>query len=191
MPNTIVSDEEIHREVRKAVAETLRTSEDAVEPDRSLIGELGAESLDFIDINYRLEQRFQISMPRKYLLEHVEEFFGEGTAIDDRSQITEAAVTILKARLGPAGGHVRVGMPVDEVPTLITPRTLVDIVKEILKSCPETCPACGAAGWKAVDGRVITCGACGKAAPLASGDDLIQQWLADLKEKGFQIGTKG
>ena len=49
---------------------------------------LAAESLDFIDINFRLEQRFNVGMPRKYFLEHVEELFGEGTAIDESGRLT-------------------------------------------------------------------------------------------------------
>ena len=177
--------EQIYREVRKAIAETLRASEDSIQPDRSLIGELGAESLDFIDINYRLEQRFHIGMPRKYLLEHVEEYFGEGTAIDENGQITETAVSILKSRLGEAGRNLRAGMSVDEIPTLVTPQNLVEIVKEILDSCPDSCGSCGSKEWKAVDGCAITCSACGKPAALISGDDLIKQWLAEIKDKGL------
>ena len=37
-------------------------------PESSLIKDLGVESLDLIDINFRLEQDFNIVMPRKYLL---------------------------------------------------------------------------------------------------------------------------
>lgn len=184
MPNSLVSDEQIYREVRKAVAETLRASEDGVAPERSLIGELGAESLDFIDINYRLEQRFHISMPRKYLLEHVEESFGEGTAIDDNGQITETAVSILRARLGPAGQKLSAGMSVDEIPTLVTPRMLVEIVREILRSQSESCAGCGSGDWKVVDGCVISCGGCGKPATYETGDELIKKWLAEFKAKG-------
>jgi len=88
MPISLFTEEQIYGEVRKAIAETLRVPEASIQPDQSLIGDLGAESLDFIDINYRLEQRFRLSMPRKYLVEHVEEFFGGGTAIDDEGRIT-------------------------------------------------------------------------------------------------------
>ena len=176
--------------MQKAIAETLRITEASIQPDHSLIGDLGAESLDFIDINYRLEQRFHLGMPRRYLVEHVEEFFGEGTAIDDDGKITETAVNVLKSRLGAAGQNLRAGMTVEEIPVLVTPRTLVEIVQEILNSCPDTCASCGAGEWKVADGAVITCGGCGKAAALATGDELIRKWLAELKAKGLQDGAK-
>ena len=191
MANRLITEEQIYQEVRKGIAETLRTAEAKIRPDDSLIADLGAESLDFIDINYRLEQRFRLSMPRKYLVEHVEEFFGEGTAVDEDGQITETAVAILKARLGPAGENLRAGMSVDEIPSLVTPRTLVGVVREILESCPPACPACGTGEWKVADGCVLACAGCGKAAPLATGDELVRKWLAELREKGFPAGGRG
>ena len=190
MPNNLLTGEQIYREVRKAIAETLRVSETAIQPDHSLIGDLGAESLDFIDINYRLEQRFGLSMPRKYLVEHVEEFFGEGAAIDENGQITETAVSILQARLGPVAESLKAGMAVEEIPTLVTPQTLVEVVQEILNSCPEACAACGAKGWKVADGSVIVCEGCGRAPTFATGDDLIKHWLAAFKAKGSRDGGK-
>ena len=191
MPISLFTEEQVYGEVRKAIAETLRVSEASIQPDHSLIGDLGAESLDFIDMNYRLEQRFHLGMPRRYLVEHMEEFFGEGTAIDHEGRITETAVSILKARLGPVGQNLRVGMAVEEIPILVTPRTLVEIVQEILASCPETCPSCGAEEWTVTDGAVITCRGCGKAAALATGDELVKKWLAEFKAKGLQTGARG
>ncbi|MGH7409457.1 MAG: acyl carrier protein [Candidatus Methylomirabilis sp.] len=186
MPISLFTEEQVYGEVRKAIAETLRVSEASIQPDHSLIGDLGAESLDFIDMNYRLEQRFHLGMPRRYLVEHMEEFFGEGTAIDNEGRITETAVSILKARLGPVGQNLRAGMAVEEIPILVTPQTLVEIVREILASCPETCPSCGSEEWTVADGAVITCGGCRKAAALPTGDDLVKKWLAEFKAKGLQ-----
>src|SRR4029434_7248423 len=109
MADSLISPDQIHREVQKAIADALQISEQKVEPDSSLIRDLAAESLDFIDINFPLEQRLHVGMPRKYFLEHVEELFGEGTAIDASGRLTEAGVTIWDARLGARGprGHLR------------------------------------------------------------------------------------
>jgi len=142
------------------------------------------ESLDLIDINFRLEQDFNIVMPRKYLLDHVEELFGEGTAIDDQDRLTGAAVTIWNARLGSTGTAVHAGMSIEAVPALVTPRTLVMVVEEILATRPATCPACGKSAWTVADERFITCGQCGARAPLSTGDDVIRQWLEDFRARG-------
>lgn len=50
--------------VRDAFAEALGLEEDEVELDAKLIEDLGAESLDFLDIVYRLERSFGIKIPR-------------------------------------------------------------------------------------------------------------------------------
>ena len=184
MAESLISSDQIYREVQKAIADALQISEQKVEPDSSLIRDLAAESLDFIDINFRLEQRFSIGMPRKYFLEHVEELFGEGTAIDQSGHLTEAAVTIWNARLGSAGPRVHAGMSLDDVPALVTPRTLVMIIEEILATCPDACPACGRAAWTMADGGPITCGGCGAHAQLLTGDDVIRRWLEDFRARG-------
>jgi acyl carrier protein len=50
--------------VRKAFAGALALSEGEVELDHTIIGDLGAESLDFLDIAFRLERAFDIKIPR-------------------------------------------------------------------------------------------------------------------------------
>jgi len=184
MAELLISQDQIYREVRKAIADALQIPEDKVQPDSSLISDLAAESLDFIDINFRLEQRFNVEMPRKYLLDHVEELFGEGTAIDDRGFVTAAAVTIWNARLGSAGPGLRAGMSLEEVPALVTPRTLIMVVDEILATRPEACPACGKAAWTVADGGAIGCGECGAHVPLVAGDDVIRRWLEEFRARG-------
>jgi acyl carrier protein len=189
MAEPLISPDQIYREVQTAIADALQISAEKVQLDISLISDLAAESLDFIDINFRLEQRFGVAMPRKYLLDHVEELFGEGTAIDGSGRLTEVAVTIWNARLGSAGPRVHAGMPLDDVPTLVTPRTLVMIVEEILATCPDTCPTCGKTAWTVVEEGTIGCGECGSRAPLLTGDDVIRRWLEDFRAQGGPMSS--
>src|SRR5262249_24594796 len=184
MPEPLISQATIYRAVQTAIGDALQISAEKVTPESSLIKDLGVKSLDLIDINFRLEQHFNVVMPRKYLLEHVEELFGEGTAIDAQDRLTGAAVTIWNARLGWAGAAVHVGMSIEAVPALVTPRTLVMVVEEILATCPGTCPACGKSAWTVADERTITCGQCGERAPLSTGDDVIRQWLEGFRAAG-------
>lgn len=184
MAEPLITRDQIYQEVRAAIADALQISGDKVQPDSSLIRELAVESLDFIDINFRLEQRFNVGMPRKYLLDHVEELFGEGVAIDKDGRLTATAVAIWNARLGSTGQAVRAGMSLEDVPALVTPRTLVTVVEEILATCPETCPGCGKAAWKLADGATIGCGNCGAHAPLLTGDEVIRRWLEEFRARG-------
>jgi acyl carrier protein len=184
MAEPLISRDQIYQEVRAAIADALQVSPDKVQPDSSLIRELAVESLDFIDINFRLEQRFNVGMPRKYLLDHVEELFGEGVAIDKDGRLTETAVTIWNARLESTGQGVRAGMSLEDVPALVTPRALVMVVEEILATCPDACPGCGKAAWKLTGGTTMSCGNCGAHPPFLTGDEVIRRWLEEFRARG-------
>jgi acyl carrier protein len=184
MPEPLINQARIYQAVQTAIADALQISGEKVKPDSSLIKDLGVESLDLIDINFRLEQAFNVVMPRKYLLEHVEELFGEGTAIDSHDRLTDTAVTIWNARLGAGGSEVHAGMSIEAVPGLVTPRTLVMVVEEILATCPDICPACGKSAWTVAEGSTIVCGQCGARAQLLGGDEVIRKWLEDFRARG-------
>src|SRR5210317_553384 len=100
MSQSIITEEKVMEELKKAIVETLRVDEAQIKPETSLINDLGAESLDFLDINYRLEQAFGMKMARHFVLEHIEEIYGEGSAIDENGQLTDKAVETLKIRFG-------------------------------------------------------------------------------------------
>lgn len=63
-PNGPALDPEIFDKVRAAIAEALGQDEDDVVPQARLMEDLGAESLDFLDIVFRLERAFGIKVPR-------------------------------------------------------------------------------------------------------------------------------
>ncbi|MDP7555344.1 MAG: phosphopantetheine-binding protein, partial [Nitrospinota bacterium] len=76
MKQNFISEQMVIDEMKKAIVETLSAKEETIKPESSLINDIGAESLDFLDINYRLEQGFGIKMARHFILEHIEEMFG-------------------------------------------------------------------------------------------------------------------
>ncbi|MGD1075208.1 MAG: phosphopantetheine-binding protein [Thermodesulfovibrionales bacterium] len=179
----IISEEAVFEEVKKAIAETLTIDKKSMEPESSIIKDLGAESLDFLDINYRLEQAFGVKMARHFILEHIEEMFGEGSAIDENGRLTDKAITLLKIRMGDNLPEFRPGMDMDEVPTLITVQSLTRGVLDILDSLPERCSACGKSAWKSESNVRIRCGSCGEYATFTNGDDLIKAWLINIQEE--------
>jgi acyl carrier protein len=60
----MLSQEEIYRKVSTTLVEALNVDEDEVTPGATLQGDLGAESIDFLDIVFRLEREFSIKIPR-------------------------------------------------------------------------------------------------------------------------------
>jgi len=61
------SRDEILKEVQEVLVDALAVDEDEVAPEATLIGDLGAESIDFLDIVFRLEKAFGIKIPREEL----------------------------------------------------------------------------------------------------------------------------
>jgi acyl carrier protein len=58
------SQEEIYSKVSATLVEALNVDEDEIKPSATLQGDLGAESIDFLDIVFRLEREFGIKIPR-------------------------------------------------------------------------------------------------------------------------------
>lgn len=58
------SKQEIFEKIRTCLVEALGVEEDEVTPEATLVGDLGAESIDFLDIVFRLEKSFNIKVPR-------------------------------------------------------------------------------------------------------------------------------
>lgn len=56
--------EEVFEKVQSALVEALGVDDDEVTPEATLVSDLGAESIDFLDIVFRLEKGFDIKIPR-------------------------------------------------------------------------------------------------------------------------------
>jgi len=88
--------EEIFIEVRKIVAQALRADEQKIGLNSSLIKDLGAESIDFLDIVFRLEKSFKIKIPKG-------ELFPEKLLTDTRlvnaGKVTAEGIVELQKRI--------------------------------------------------------------------------------------------
>jgi acyl carrier protein len=60
----VMSRDEIFSHVRETLVEALAVEPDEVAEDSTLEGDLGAESIDFLDIKFRLEKSFNIKIPQ-------------------------------------------------------------------------------------------------------------------------------
>ena len=60
----MASEDEIFDKVREALVDALGVDDDEVTPEATLQGDLDAESIDFLDIVFRLEKAFDIKIER-------------------------------------------------------------------------------------------------------------------------------
>ncbi len=61
------SNEEVFAKVQEALVDALGVDDEDVTPQATMVGDLGAESIDFLDIVFKLEKGFDIQIPRDEL----------------------------------------------------------------------------------------------------------------------------
>lgn len=90
------SQEEIFAKVQEALVEALGVEEDEVTPEAKLQGDLDAESIDFLDIVFRLEKSFDIKIERGELFP--EDILTNTDYVQD-GKLTDEGMAQLKARM--------------------------------------------------------------------------------------------
>src|SRR5437868_15069897 len=89
--------EEIYSKVSATLVEALNVDEEEIKPTSTLQGDLGAESIDFLDIVFRLEREFAIKIPRGELFpESI--FQGDPEFVQD-GRVTDKGLAELRARM--------------------------------------------------------------------------------------------
>jgi acyl carrier protein len=120
--------------IRDCIAEVLLVQDPAtIQPDSRLIENLGADSLDFLDLVFRLEEIFEISISK----EEVNFFSSIGLSADDvppDGTLPDAALERLR-RLMPEvpPEEIQPGLKVSEVPRLVRVQSFLNIVERKLK----------------------------------------------------------
>ena len=125
-------DPDVWPKVRTAFAEALGLDDDEVEPGHRIIEELDAESLDFLDIAFRLERAFDIKIPRA----GVENASKEGidpTDYEVDGVLTELALTKLKELMPEVPAEeFKPGLTSNDIPRLFRVQSFVNLVVGLL-----------------------------------------------------------
>jgi acyl carrier protein len=88
---------DIDARVTKVLVLALGVEEDAVNPSATLQGDLGAESIDFLDIMFRLEREFGIKLPSSELFSHP--VFQGDTVFVREGQVTDEGLAALRSHM--------------------------------------------------------------------------------------------
>ena len=88
--------EEVFEKVQEALVDALGVDDDEVTADATMVGDLGAESIDFLDIVFRLEKAFEIEIPRSELFP--EDILTNAEYVQD-GRVTAAGIEQLKERM--------------------------------------------------------------------------------------------
>ena len=127
----------IYEKVKESVVEALGIDDDEVTPNALLFDDLGAESLDLLDIVFRLEKEFGIKIPRGGI--QADALSDEGENLTEEDLVVDGVLTPLgieklktsMPELDPA--RITEGFRADDIATLFTVQTFVNITKNLLK----------------------------------------------------------
>ena len=182
MPN--MTESEVFEKFAQIVARSLRIDVTHVKPDIHL-NDLGAESLDLIEITMETESQFHIFLPDKSILETAVEVFGPDILEKD-GYLTEEGKRLLLRRMPETDAqafHGQVAVK-DLQHYFLKINTWVRMIQGLARYTPSECAACGGP-MAASMGFRMKCARCGEEITLRSGEELNREWVQEYYEKEY------
>src|SRR5437899_12881902 len=144
MAQTEITKDEINAvypTVAETIADALGCDLDEVKPDASLINDVGAESIDFLDIVFRLERAFKVKIPRGKIIEEARGELSEAE-FEKGGIVSDAGLARLKTFLSEVPAE-RFTSPLKsaEIPKLFTVETFCKMVIRQQKAAVTAAPA--------------------------------------------------
>src|SRR6187549_2007116 len=128
--NNITKDEimSVYPKAAAAMADALGCDIEKVKLDASLIDDLGAESIDFLDIVFRLERAFKIKIPRGKIVENARGALSEAE-FEKNGIVTDVGFAQLRAYLSEVPAErFKTPTKVKDIPRLFTVETFCKLV---------------------------------------------------------------
>lgn len=147
MNNTDITKEEIAAifpKIAEIIADALPCDIEKVKLEASLIDDLGAQSIDFLDIVFRLERTFKVKIPRGKLVADARGDLTE-SEFDQRGVVSEAGLARLKTYLSEVPPDRFISpLRVADIPRLFTTETFCKIVIRQQRSAAAPLPSSAA-----------------------------------------------
>jgi acyl carrier protein len=114
--------------VAETVADAIGCEVGKVKPDSSLIDDLGAESIDFVDIVFRLQRLFKVKIPRGKIIEEARGSLSEAE-FEKAGVVSDAGVARLRTFLSEVPPErFKSPLNVADIPRLFTVETFCKLV---------------------------------------------------------------
>ena len=114
--------------IAETMADALGCDVDDIKLDVSLIEGLDAESIDFLDMVFRLERAFRIKIPRGKIVENARGTLSEAQ-FEQNGLVTDAGLAQLRAYLSEVPAErFKTPTKVKDIPRLYTPETFCKLV---------------------------------------------------------------
>ena len=131
MAEIAVTQDEINAvfpKVAETMADALGCDVEDIKPKVSLIEGLDAESIDFLDMVFRLERAFKIKIPRGKIVENARGDLPE-SEFEDKGIVTEKGLAQLREYLSEVPAErFKTPLKAADIPRLFTPETFCKLV---------------------------------------------------------------
>jgi len=124
------SRDEIFGKIRDVLTDALGVDDDEVLATATLQGDLGAESIDFLDIVFRLEKEFSIKIPKGELFP--DDILNNADFVDGDRMTPQGLETLKKAMPHADFSDFEADPLVSKMPDLFTIKTIVTYVEKKL-----------------------------------------------------------
>lgn len=171
------SKEQVFAAVRESLARVLGMSPADIGSDQSMVDDLGAESLDFVELNAIVEKSFNFFLPSRSVLDHAGKVSGQPERFyHPKTGLTAEGVELL-AQSPYHYTQVAVGNSTYDIFNASTPGNLAGICHEIFNHLPASCPSCGHSEARVSLAGKVVCAECNGALRPAHGDEVLARWV--------------
>lgn len=176
----------IEKKVIEAVSKALDLAPEEISLTSSFERDLGAESLDYLDIAFMLEREFKIQFPREDLLQRASDYFGEDALVTKEGLITDLGIELLQKGMPDIDPDLlKPGLQATDLRPLFTVQSFVRVVERLLEAkedFPKICPHCGSGLIESEITPEFVCTKCQKNVPFPTGDEVIFQDIVSLSK---------
>jgi acyl carrier protein len=124
--------DEIFEQVKETLIDALSVEDDEVTPDALLTSDLGAESIDFLDIVFRLEKSFNIKIPQEELFPR--DILSNQDYVEDKKLNAAGLEALKKAMPHVDLTNFESDPDIDKIPDVFTVNAIVKFVEGKLAS---------------------------------------------------------
>lgn len=110
---------------------------DQIQPQHSLVMDLKAESIDFVEIIYLVEQNFGVVLDAREIINGAASF--KTKEIFKDGKLTAEGTELLKSKITEGASRIRVGMTKVDIFMLLTVHDLAEAIKNKLEKGNEQC----------------------------------------------------
>jgi acyl carrier protein len=131
--------EEILRTVKQCIVDAVGVSHDEINLHSQLVNDLGADSLDLVELVYLIETRFDISLQRGAIMKRIQSVMPEDEFLDSEGFVTDAGKAMIRRELPELAAVQFAGkMPFNTVVYYFTVEIFVNLIARALDAKAAT-----------------------------------------------------